>query len=138
MEREILFRGKRVDNGEWIEGNYNLLEIGSNLVPIIIPFQNLVKAMMSDVFMYQVDLSTVGQFIGLTDKNGVRIFGGDILKRGSHKYVVKWCEDCAMFLLPCITDKKLESDFTVFYGYDFEIIGNVHDDSEMLKGEPNV
>ncbi len=41
-----------------------------------------------------------------------------------------------MFVLPCITDKKLESDFTVFYGYDFEIIGNVHDDSEMLKGEP--
>ena len=71
----------------------------------------------------------------MTDKNGVKIFEEDILKRGSHKYVVKWCDDCAMFVLPCITDKKLESDFTVFYGYDFEIIGNVHDDLEMLKGE---
>ena len=86
----------------------------------------------------EVDYKTIGRFTGLTDKNGVKIFDGDILKRDSHKYVVKWCDDCAMFVLPCITDKKLESDFTIFYGYEFEIIGNVHDNPEMLKGYQNV
>lgn len=129
MEREILFRGKRADNGEWVYGS-SLKEKACDGVQHIIVTEN--------GEYHLINPKTRGQYTGLTDKNGVKIFEGDILKRGSHKYVVKWCEDCAMFLLPCITDKKLESDFTVFYGYDFEIIGNVHDDSEMLKGEPNV
>lgn len=126
MEREILFRGKLFD-GEWIEG----VPVSNDNITCIFKLTDGV----SELKGFQVNPSTVGQCTGLTDKNGVEIFEEDILKRGSHKYVVKWCDDCAMFVLPCITDKKLESDFTVFYGYDFEIIGNVHDNPEMLKGE---
>lgn len=131
MKREILFRGKRVDNGEWIEGNYNLLEIGSNLVPIIIPFQNLVKAMMSDVFMYQVDLSTVGQFTGLTDKNGVRIFEGDVFKFRSGIYFVEWNNEHSKFLQRC---KQFSRELHICIA-ESEIIGNIHDNPELLKGE---
>lgn len=67
--RDILFRGKRVDNGEWVEGYYaksNLVE--SN--PII----------QTDFDDYEVFEKSVGQFTGTYDKNNVRIFEGDIVK----------------------------------------------------------
>ena len=137
MEREILFRGKRVDNGEWIEDNYNLLEIGSNLVPIIIPFQNLVKAMMSDVFMYQVDLSTVGQYTGLTDKNGVKIFEGDVcifqnvFSSKPHIGVVRYYANAK----PISDDGQYSVDLAECNPEDLEVIGNIHDNPEILKGE---
>lgn len=141
MNREILFRGKRVDNGEWIEGNYNLLEIGSNLVPIIIPFQNLVKAMMSDVFMYQVDLSTVGQYTDLTDRNGVRIFEGDIVNvktiSGSFiNYVITWFNSDLCWVMQSLKDTSVK--FRLRSCWEFEVVDNIHDNPELLKGEPNV
>ena len=134
MNREILFRGKRIDNKEWVEGYY--VPIANSLYLIYTDKFGITR---DGIYLDQIPVfsETVGRFTGLIDKNGRKIFEEDILKRGSHKYVVKWCDDCAMFVLPCITDKKLESDFTVFYDYDFEIIGNVHDDPELLGGENN-
>lgn len=145
MEREILFRGKRIDNGEWVEGHYVQREPLSK--PLIVTQTlgviknkegNNMRATASEVAP-----GTVGQFTGLLDKNGNRIFEGDIVRRFNSRgqevmrYAVKWNTDCCMFVLMC-EDTYLgeyDSDFTVFYGEELEIIGNVHDNPEFPKYE---
>lgn len=73
--REILFRGKRTDNGEWVHGQYAYLlnartEDGEPIKHMIVD---------GTPFGQTVDPSTVGQYTGLTDKNGKKIFEGDIV-----------------------------------------------------------
>lgn len=66
--REILFRGKRVDNGEWVYGSYL-----DSPTPHIKCFNFIPKP-----HTYEVDAQTVGKYIGVRDKNGIKIFEGDI------------------------------------------------------------
>lgn len=134
-ERGILFRGKRVDNGEWVYGNYH----NHSSEKSISFYKVFVGTPMT---MYAVTPDTVGQYTGLKDKNGTRTFEGDIIKQViPHNLVrpltftVNWCEECAMFVLPCITNGAFESDFTVMRSDEIEIIGNIYDNPELLKGE---
>lgn len=128
--REILFRGKRTDNGEWVYGNYAHTDC-------YIKHNDYIG--QNNPLEYMVNPETVGQYTGLTDKNGKKIFEGDILKEKQSNqaliFTVDWCEDCAMFVTPCKNFKSLEFDFTTSYGEQFEIIGNVFDNSDLLKGE---
>lgn len=70
--REILFRGKRTDNGEWVEGEL-IHAVPSGMPGIRIPARTALQ-------IYSVIPETVGQFTGLTDRNGKRIFEGDIIR----------------------------------------------------------
>lgn len=140
MNREILFRGKRADDGEWVYGN---LFYDPDLE------QTQILYFEYDLTYYGedreskggiVDSCTVGQYTGLTDKNGRKIFEGDIVRRSNRNgqktisYVVEWCSDCCMFVLDCIDfDMEFDMDFTVYYGNEFEIIGNIHDNPELVR-----
>ena len=149
--REIIFRGKRLDNGEWAEGFY-ISHL--NACHYIIPFRTGGYEAMDNSFYvhkwFEVDPSTIGQYTGLKDKNGKRIFDGDILHiakiadalggyyRPPLDYhvnvVVKW-DLCAWMWETLCEDKRYISFPDAWCLYECEIIGNAHDNQELLKEE---
>lgn len=129
--REILFRGKNVDNGAWVYGSFipDMLEVFciTDIDGFIKPF-SLNKEELTEV---RVERSTVGQFTGLTDKNGTKIFEGDIVKvenalvRGI--FAVEYCGISASFIVSCGERRYFLG------GCNSEVIGNIHDNPELLK-----
>ena len=136
--REILFRGKQVDNGEWIEGFYTqkMNPYTPNGLPI--------KHFILDLAPFGADVlpETIGQFTGLTDKNGVRIFEGDIcrFKRFNDVHVGKiiFNETTASFVMKYQSivgayGEKATHKMLLSVCDDIEIIGNIHDNPELLE-----
>ncbi len=159
--REILFRGKRLDNGEWVEGY--LYEHEPALVGIASendepePSKWFIERtgfadwnMPRPIGFVEVDPSTVGQYTGLKDKNGKKIFEGDILRiskiaDGLGGYyqppldypvtvVVKW-DLCAWMWETLCEDKRFISFPDAWCHYECEVIGNAHDNPELFKEE---
>ena len=140
MNREILFRGKSANTGEWVEGFcVQFGETYSNIIIREIGKLNLYGVV--PIYEHEIVISeTVGQYTGLKDKTGRKIFEGDIVRRFNRNgqeimsYVVEWYSDCSMFVLDCIDfDMEFDTDFTVFYGDEFEIVGNIHDNPELVR-----
>lgn len=117
--REILFRGKRVDNGEWVEGD--LIHLPNGI------------AILANGYAY-IDTETIGQYIGLTDKNGNKIFEGDIVEYNGTIHEVDFETRC----------------YTAYFGIKIshietwqfclevpsklmKIIGNIYDNPELLE-----
>ena len=132
--REILFRGKRTDTGEWVEGFY----AKSGDKTFILVDNDIAVGYVS---MKEIIPETVGQYTGLTDMNGKRIFEGDIHERENHFFVVKYgkyrdCEtneDGYGWYFEYTHRKGCEG----FGGTENEyvnIVGNIHDNPELLKG----
>lgn len=124
--REILFRGKEFYTGEWVEGYYVKG----------ITRQGIVKSFTYHP-RYDVILETVGQFTGLYDKNGKRIFEGDIVKHENDIGKVCYSESFAKFR---VVYSQLSGNWFDFEGeccypiaLECEVIGNIHDNPELLK-----
>ncbi len=143
--REILFRGKRTDNDEWAYGNF-VMDATEQVQREHIPLDPILAdgfirrydLAQLKIVMHEVDRKTVGQYTGLTDKNGKRIFEGDILsERPSMNSVafigkVVFNEDAAAFQIVFDTGRAFVLGA---YSKSYTVIGNIHDNPELMKGE---
>ncbi|MGN1120676.1 MAG: YopX family protein [Oscillospiraceae bacterium] len=122
--REILFRGKRVDNGEWYEG----ADVMHKTIRGELCLANIGEDWVS------VDPSTFSQYTGLTDRNGVRIFEGDIVTGWfNHEKIVGY------IFYGGNSQFFIQRDGLYGIGLDnannwLEVISNIHDNPELLEG----
>ena len=132
--REILFRGKRTKNNEWVYGWLGHIQSYDQHTKKIssVYFTEIDDDLYSRLNTI-VDYQTVGQYTGLTDKNGNKIFEGDIVLYARDEEIgqIAYHENEAMFVVEFDT---WLTDFDHLYGKDLEIIGNIHDNPELLKG----
>lgn len=140
--REILFRGKRVDNGEWVEGY------------LVYNHSRKKYYILTDAAAFPIEVipETVGQYIGYTDINETKIFEDDILKgfrypfKSEDEYnyyaIIEWFKNSSAFGIYTHKNPKANvmgiSEGNTDYLGDFdkeiwEVIGNIHDNPELLE-----
>jgi len=139
--REILFRGKRIDNGKWVYGYYAPCCLGRfPCSPCIVPDPDGIWEPI------EVDPFTIGQYTGLTDKNGKEIFEGDILK--VHDEIplfdgYKSEEICYNGKVMYLDNRGMyvcegNGDGNALFALNLDecqVIGNIHDNPELLEGQ---
>ena len=142
MMREILFRGKRIDNGEWVEGGYRHEKKGEYYTSVFI-IEHLTSGVWEN---HRVVPATVGQYTGLTDKNGKKIFEGDIISIPFEEDRSPWEENCIYYENGEVYfDAEHHGWYVRFFDneelsiWEYDelevlIIGNIHDNPEWLKG----
>lgn len=134
--RTIKFRGKDYETGEWTQGHF-FQRLG-HYPAIIEPRPHNGKVMYVET---AVSDETVGQFTGMLDKNGKEIYEGDILRLGNSPSgicEVKWNGSITAFCIRFSYENELGSKPLgewVICERDIEIIGNIHDNPELLKGD---
>ena len=157
--REILFKAKRLDNGEWVRGYYiNIAKINHFICTGKIKLDGAVKGIIAPE-MYAIDPDTLCQYTGFTDKNGKKIWENDILRGhgndsakvvfGEFKVIdvetLEAVESCVGWHTEVIETDALSKcepfclpmPMTEFYirRSEFEVFGNIFDNAELLEVE---
>lgn len=135
MNREILFKAKRIDNGEWVEGYYRRIPCMGMLEHYIMP-----RNPKNRMEQYAIDPDTICQFTGLTDKNGKRIWENDILKANLDEsypeditYIKILWNECGF----CVNE-NYSTDIWTLEKWDaehFQVCGNIFDNPDLLEVE---
>lgn len=146
--REILFKAKRIDNGRWVEGYYiyhikrTICPVGDSVKP-----EDEQHVIMQDGFsdwnmprntaVFDIDPETVCQYTGLTDKNGKRIWENDIVR--IENSMDEGIGNIEFYGGMWYVDGEPSNSLHDIVEYDdiaeIEVIGNIFDDPELLKGE---
>jgi uncharacterized phage protein (TIGR01671 family) len=131
MEDRYLFRAKRIDNGEWVEGMP--LEIEGKTMMLIRDDENMWTA---EVYCVEVDSSTICRCIGSRDKNGKLIWENDIVNCIEAECCgrIVWNESEAGFYFDVLlVDETYEEEHIYDYVDCMDVIGNVFDNPELLE-----
>ena len=150
--REILFRAKNKNTHEWVYGCYvRMLSAAGFVYAVLVPAENPDESNV----IYPIIPETVGEYTGLTDKNGKKIFEGDILKSFLRRrpiiFVVKYGAFRPDFFYACAEDKGYDINKRIYglFAKDnnsqelmlvedmhlAEVIGNIHDNPELVEGD---
>ena len=135
--RQILFRGKRTDSGEWVEGCYIFdWKFGGEYDPhaYIVNHDHPSGCFGADIYV-EVDPSTLGQYTGQNDKHGNRIFEDDVVKFGNGWFIVMYIEHCIGFCFAGLKGHNIINGFTMPHWEHLEVIGNIHDNPELLNSQ---
>ena len=130
--REILFRGKSYYDGDWLYGTVLFLET-ADMKEKYVAISPILDGVSSYKEIERVVPETVGQFTGLTDKNGTKIFEGDIvniLPEVDEIGVIEWADDEAMFE---VVAGGWCGNFDNYLPEDLEVISNIHDNPELME-----
>lgn len=138
MEDRYLYKAKRLDNGEWVqgvpfkvEGKWVLLiNDNENLLRVHFIEENMWTA---EIYAIEVDASTICQCTGLKDKNGKLIWGNDIVKINNSKgNVLITFRD---FEIICTIPNEKYYKHRLEYDTEYEVVGNIFDNAELLESE---
>lgn len=117
--KDIIFRGKREDTGEWVFGNLFVSDTDRRTY--------ILAGSRRVTIEWEVDPYTIGQYTGRKDKNGKEIFEGDILKLNTGKPHI--------IVFKCGSFQLTDTAIPICFSENFEIIGNIHDNQELVKKE---
>lgn len=133
MTREILFKAKRLDNGELVEGHYYSQVYHKGTIEE--EWYHFIKPIGSESWdSVRIDVFTLCQYTGLTDINGNKIWESDIVEiRGEDGYyLIEWADGEAEWIM--YSKMNCNSfDFDNYWSHETEVVGNIFDNPELLE-----